>query len=169
MSFSIICNNPRGGGLLNEADETLGDAVQSVFELDDEDAKLEWNGIVFSLNYKYDLGMMVDDVVSMLKTMIAAAEGNMTIEWVSTGFPFAWRIDWLDDRAKVSAVSRDPGSGQKMFGLEVMETSKHEFIQEWRSVLQIIKAKLVAAGYSDRYLFSLRELCGPMLPGQISG
>ena len=169
MTFSIICNNPRGGGLFNETDETLDDAVQSVFELNDEDAELEWNGVVFSLNYKYDLGMMVDDAVSMLKTIIAAAEGNMVIAWVSSGFPFAWKIAWSDDRISLSATSRDSHFGQRILGLEVLETSKKQFVREWQSVLVTIKAKLVAAGYSDRYVSSLRELCGPMLPGQTSG
>jgi len=169
MSFSILCNNPRGGGSFNEADETLGDAVQSVFELDDEDAELDWNGIVSSLNYKYDFGMMVDDVVRMLKTMIMAASGNMIIEWVSTGFPFAWKIEWSDDQVSVSTISRDSGGRQKLLGRELVETTKHEFIQEWQSILLMIKAKLVAAGYSDRYLSSLRELCDPILLSQTSG
>lgn len=159
MTFSIVCNNPRGAGLFNEADETLGDAVQSVFELDDEDAELEWNGVVFSLNYKYDLGMMVDDVVSMLKTIIAAPKGNMVIAWVSNGFPFTWRIVWSDDRMSVSASSRDAESGQRLLGREELEFSKHRFVREWESVLVTIKARLAAAGYGERYLSSLREFC----------
>src|SRR5215216_2474163 len=146
MTFSILCNNPRGGGLFNEADETLGDAVQSVFELNDEDAELEWNGIVFSLNYKYDLGMMVDDVVSTLKTIIASAEGNMIIEWVSTGFPFAWKIAWSGSRISLSATSRDSDAGQRILGLESVEIAKHQFFLEWQSVLAMIKARLLAAG-----------------------
>lgn len=159
MTFLLVCNAPRGASHYNEADETLGDAVQSVFELNDEDAELEWNGVVFSLNYKYDLGMMVDDVVSMLRTILATSEGNMVIAWVSTGFPFTWRIDWSEDRIRLSATSRDSDAGLRISGLEELETSKKQFVREWQSVLAMIKARLSAAGYGEQYLSSLGEVC----------
>ncbi|WP_437937205.1 hypothetical protein [Sorangium sp. So ce341] len=159
MSFSIVCNNPRGGGRLNEADETLGDAVQSVFELDDEDAELEWNGMVFSLNYKYDFGMMIDDAVSLIAEMIASTDGRAVIEWVSTGFPFTWKIDWSDDWVSVLVTSRDPDIEQKILVRDGVKTTKREFVRQWQSVFLVIMAKLAAAGYGERYLSSLRDAC----------
>jgi hypothetical protein len=157
------------GRPFNETDETLDDAVQSVFELNDEDAELEWNGVVFSLNYKYDLGMMVDDVVSH------AEDDNRRRRRQHgdcMGSPAASRLHgrcWSDDRISLSSNLSRLSLWTENIGTRGAGNLQEAIVREWQSVLVTIKAKLVPQATVIVTFLRLRELCGPMLPGQTSG
>jgi hypothetical protein len=49
----------------DESDSTLSDAAQTVFPLE-ERAFLNWNELTLPLSYKYDISLMLEDIVEMV-------------------------------------------------------------------------------------------------------
>ena len=66
LNFYIQASNPRFQDSINIYDESLSDAIESVFPLNTENAILVWNYISIPLSYKYDISYMIEDILQLL-------------------------------------------------------------------------------------------------------
>lgn len=160
IEFSIQASNPRVLRTYDSNDESLSDAIQTVFPLDTEWALITWNGIFTPLNYKYDWSLLADDVIALLDDMLANARGAKTIHWPSNTFSSIWSITWTDETVVVRAQWNCVLGGllDLLRAKPIVTTSKSRFMAEWKRPLQVIGDALRTAGYSVEQLPSLAQL-----------
>jgi len=158
--FSIQASNPRFLAEFDADDTNLSDAVQTVFPLEAECALLAWNWIYVPLTYKYDLSVMIDDVIGLIDSMLAEPSGNRTIQWPSNTFAATWKIEWGGGITTVEAEWISVlGETEAMLARKpkvVLNSS--EFVGEWRRPLEVIIAALTSAGYGTN-LPGMDRLC----------
>ena len=158
--FAIQASNPRFLAEFDATDTNLSDAIQTIFPLETEYALLVWNWVYVPLTYKYDLSLMIDDVIELIEEMISNPSGNRTIHWPSNTFASSWRIEW--DGGKTSVVAEWMcvlGDTEAMLAMKpkvMLESS--EFIEEWRRPLEVIAAGLCSAGYNATNLPGFERL-----------
>jgi hypothetical protein len=158
--FAIQASNPRFVSEFDVNDTNLSDAIQTVFPLETEYALLVWNWVYVPLTYKYDLSLMVDDMIGLVEVMISEPSGNLTIQWPSNTFAATWRIGWDSGTTKVQAEWLCVlGDTEAMLATKpniVVQTA--DFIAEWRRPLEVIVSGLDAAGYNATNLPGIGRL-----------
>lgn len=148
--FAIQASNPRFLKHFNAEDTSLCDAIQTVFPLEAEYAILVWNWVYVPLTYKYDLSMMVDDVLLLALAMLSESNGCRTIQWPSNTFASSWKVEWATGVTTVEAEWTSViGDTEAMLAAApkvVMEAK--DFVAEWRRPLEVIMTGLASAGYT---------------------
>lgn len=160
-SFLFLqASNPRSTTTRDAADESLSDALQTVFPLETERAILVWNGIYVPLGYKYDWSLMVDDVIDMCDSVLMRASGTREIHWPSGTFAAVWRLTWDPVDVQVeSEWSRVVGNTESLLNnSSVVSMERGAFLAEWRRPLEVAAEALVRAGYSRAQLARLGDL-----------
>ena len=150
MTFIIQASNPHA--LLTRDDSTtLSDAVESVFPLHTEHAILRWNHIHIPLGYKYDMSLLIDDVLHIVAALSNAPIGSRAVHWPSSTFSSVWNMTWDQGIINIQ-TTWDSVIGDT----EALLTSRSElhvpiedFIVEWKRPLQLIERALSSAGYDE--------------------
>jgi hypothetical protein len=158
--FVIQASAPRAIVRLDPADESLSDAIQTVFCLATEDAIMNWNGVYVPIGYKYDMSMMIDDVLDLLEEMRLVGAGTRVIQWASNTFSATWDVEWDADMVTVLAGWIDViGGTESLLGANCkLCVSKTEFGAEWKRPLEVVLRALEAAGYNDADLEGMNRL-----------
>lgn len=137
---------PVSTGYFDPEDETLGEMIETIFPLDTDDLVLDWSGIQFELNYKYDISMMLEDILPLLQELRSTPNGNMMINWASSGFPYRWKVEWEQPDLEIHVLSYD--STDKMFKTQdLVRDSISHFIDEWITILEVVHSASCRAGY----------------------
>ena len=170
--FMFQASAPRYLTVCDPQDETLGEAVESVFPLDTEYAFMAWNWVYVPLSYKYDLAIMLADIVAMLDRVLSFAEGEIRIQWPSNTFAAEWRVKWKDGMVHVHATWRSVlGSTEDLLGRRPdIHVLVQDFVSEWQRPLEIIVRGLRLAGYDEHLsgLHHLEQVIGRIRqPGQL--
>jgi len=149
--FTIQASNPRQLAEFDSNDTNLSDAVQTVFPLDAECALLVWNWLYVPLTYKYDLSMMIDDIVGLVDAMLEEPSGHRTIQWPSNTFAATWKIKWGSGVTEVEAewISVVGETEALLTAKPKVILDSSGFIGEWRRPLEVILAALTSAGYGS--------------------
>lgn len=149
--FAIQASNPRSSKTGNAGDRTLEDAMETVFPLEAEYAILIWNWIYVPLTYKYDLSLMVRDIVRVVDSVLSHATGSTTVQWPSNTFAATWRIEWEARSIRIDAewtcVLGDVEA--LLCGRPTVVMTPNRFVAEWKRPLEIIAAALSRAGYTE--------------------
>ena len=158
--FLIQASCPRFVAQLDAEDASLSDAIQTISVLDTEYAVLVWNWVYVPLSYKYDLSLMVDDVLGLLEVMISEPHGSRRIQWPSNTFFATWDVEWDGESATVQAEWICVlGDTQAMLANKPkIVVPRTDFIEEWRRPLMVIAAALEAAGYDGANLSGMKRL-----------
>jgi len=127
-------------------DETLGEMLQTIFPLHTDEAILEWHGRKTALNYKYDISMMLEDILRLLQELDANPSGKSVVAWVSNSFPYRWEVDWMNGTVSIRSSPLDP-SRTGLPGIGLISGEIRGFVAEWRPVLNIIRSAAMKAGY----------------------
>lgn len=143
-------------GAHDASDCTLAEAMQTVFALSDR-VLLQWNDISIPLGFKYDISMMIDDVIRMLLAMAAAEAGYLRVEWPSSGFPYEWQVSWSSSEVQISASARDEPGAEKLARHHVSVEMGH-FLLVWRNLLAHVLECLEASGYTAGQIKDLARL-----------
>jgi hypothetical protein len=159
-NFLIQASSPRGLPLRDAEDASLSDAIQTVFPLKTEGMYLIWNGISVPLSYKYDVSLMVDDVLHLLAQMLGHATGYESIDWPSNTFAATWEVRWgaghvvvVSDWRHVAGGTRDLLGASGSIQLDLVH-----FMREWRRPLEVVAEALQKAGYEDHQILGLSVL-----------
>jgi hypothetical protein len=84
--FTIQVGNPWSHRVFDGEDNTLSDAIETIFPLETESAIMNWNWICIPISYKSDLSELVEDVLSMFLAIERAPKGTWKNHWISTTF-----------------------------------------------------------------------------------
>src|SRR5882762_688622 len=132
--FAIQASNPRTRATFDATAENLSDAIESVFLRETEYALLIWNWICIPLSYKYDLSLMVDDIVDLVEDMVRETMGHRMIHWPSNTFASTWNVKWQDGKVMINAtwecvLGKTEGllAERSMIAAELAQ-----FVGEWR-------------------------------------
>jgi hypothetical protein len=158
--FIIQSSNPRANSSHDPDDASLSDAIKTVFPMDTERMLMVWNGIYVPLGYKYDVSLMVDDILDLCCDMCAAAEGHRRICWPSSSFAAVWDVKWSFGVATIEAQwHRVVGGTESMLAARPCISIPHkEFLAEWKRPLKLVDDALRGAGYTQKQIPRLSVL-----------
>lgn len=161
MKFCIQVSNPR---LIKKSDieleTSLEDAIEGIYPLFSEMAILIWNGLYIPLSYKYDISLMIKDILELLELLINEEAGDYYVWWPSNTFFSEWKLSWVGKELKIStrweSVTGD--IEDKLNSVGELEIDKNEFLREWKKLLLVILEDLKSLGYSSSNLLELSKL-----------
>jgi hypothetical protein len=158
--FAVQASNPRFISTFDAADESLSDAIQTVFPLETEYALIVWNWIYIPLSYKYDISMMARDLIDLIELMSSSESGRRTIQWPSNTFASTWNIAWSNELTTVNAEWECVlGETESMLAAKpIIRLRTADFISEWKRLLETVVGALTAAGYTSEHLVEMRLL-----------
>ncbi|MBL8809961.1 MAG: hypothetical protein JNM43_07285 [Planctomycetaceae bacterium] len=121
--------------------------IQTIFPLDTADAVLKWGDDSFALNYKYDISLMIDDLLELILAITSIERGKRSIAFATSGFPYQWDVEWYGASIQIRSEPLDK-SRDLPKPLDVIETSIDFFLDQWRPVFRLINAAAVKSGYN---------------------
>ncbi len=154
MIFCIQAAQPRLTYQYDSEDETIGEAIETVFPLLTESAILVWKNVYIPLNYKYDLSVMCEDILKMISRLTNEKEGELRIDWPSNTFSAIWNLLWTADSLEIRSRWQSVVGGTEglLAQQEVITITKSEFIAEWKQPLKNIRFALKESGYTVKNL-----------------
>ena len=146
-NFFIQASSPGVGTPIPFEFENLADAIETVFRMDTEDAFVNWNGISVALSYKYDLPIMLEEMLSMLTKLVSTTTGECRVEWYSNTFKATWNLAWRDGTVRCTAVWDAVAGGVQELLNESGEVQMplSRFISEWKRPLEIVDEALAGS------------------------
>jgi hypothetical protein len=93
MSFGIQVGNPKILSAEGIICSDLRGAIEEIFPLHTERALLVWNHIYIPICYKYDLSILIDDIIPLLTFLLEHEEGEYRVNWGSNTFHSDWIIN----------------------------------------------------------------------------
>ncbi len=160
MTFIIQASCPRITGIFDIEAESLSDAIESSFPLLTENAVFVWQHVPILVGYKYDISIMIDDILEILEVLRKEDSGKKTIHWVSNTFAHVWHLSWDSTQLVINAEwgSVSGGTEQLLQNRGSVTLTKQSFSSEWRKVLQNLITALSKSGYSEDGLPGMKRL-----------
>lgn len=127
----------------------LSGAIQRIFPSSTERAYIIWNGIPVSLDYRYDLCVMIDDILFLLKRLLAEEEGTQHVCFASQGtFEADWQVRWTQKTIEVKSDWKNvQGQIQNLLNQQknqnnAISMEKTAFLCEWKMLLLVVVSAL---------------------------
>lgn len=160
MDFWIQAGDPRTTRHFDDEDTNLDEAVETIFPLRTESAFMVWRGVHIPLGYKYDLSVMLNDILDMLERLGAEASGRHTVSWPSNTFSVEWNMKWRGEVLEIDAEWHSlAGDTEKILkNRENIAVEKDSFIAEWKKPLENIVEALTSSGYDEERLPGMSRL-----------
>lgn len=160
----LLLYPPTQPGVKEPADTNLGEALESCFPYLLDGARLHWNGVPVPLSYKYDLSIIVHDVVDLVRQLRTGTQGNFSLCWPSNTFQASWSVEIAAGRVRVTAswysVSAQDGPLEDVLNAApVVEAEQAAFMAQWVALLRFAHQRLIETGYTLEEL----EDYGPLL------
>lgn len=107
-----------------------------------------WNHVYVPLSYKYDISVMLEDILLMLDTLLSESIGSFNVLWPSNTFAAEWQMSWTQDALVVASVwvSVVGGTKELLNDLGNLEISKSAFLAEWKMLLRTLIKNLELTG-----------------------
>ena len=168
MNFKIQACNPRTQTPTDRRVEDLAAAIQAIFAADTEDAFLLWNGVPVRLSYKYDLSVLIDDLLPLLAELLDTPAGARQVYWASNTFQAEWAVAWTVDQVRITTTWDSVAGGYEevLNQRNVLEVERTVFLREWRALLRkivdrVYRANLEIADHSSIELLRKIEAALP--------
>ena len=157
MNFRIQASYPINNGEFCQEDRKLSEAIETIFPMLTEDAILIWNTIYIPLNYKYDISYMIDDILNLLKKIRENLDGEIKIDWPSNSFACEWILKWNSDLLTIDSKWRSVTghTEDSLNNLSELNVNLVEFVNEWKSVLEVLINNLETCGYGKENLIDM--------------
>ncbi len=110
-----------------------------------------WNHIHVPLSYKYDISVMLEDILLMLDTLLSESIGSFYVFWPSNTFAAEWQMSWTQDALVVTSVWKSVvgGTVDLLNRSGTLETSKSAFLAEWKMLLRTLIKNLELTGHAS--------------------
>lgn len=160
MEFRIQVSNPRNNGCFCSEDEKISEAIETIFPMMTEEALLVWNTIYIPLNYKYDISIMIEDILSMLKNLREKKQDNMIINWASNTFASKWELQWDENNILINTNwNMVLGHTEVLLNdSNSIRIRKTSFMEEWKKLLEVLIINLKKCNYSEYNLHDMKRL-----------
>jgi hypothetical protein len=150
MPFWIQVGNPVSLRMPGKTVSDLSEAIETVFPMVTEDAILVWNRSYIPISYKYDLSVMIDDLLPLLTALLEKRSGRHQVFFGSDTFSTEWHLVWTEESLSISAqwqsvvghleaITSDCGS---------LEIPTGDFLSEWKEMLKRIITALETSSLS---------------------
>jgi len=139
MNFYIQVSNPIFLYSSSEIVSDLAEAIQVVFPMETENAFIVWNYTYIPLGYKYDLSVIIDDLLPMLSDLITQKEGSYRACFGSDTFNAEWNLEWYDEKLYIAAKWNNlAGNLVKLTSSSCssLETKIDIFLSEYKKLFQ---------------------------------
>lgn len=159
-SFFVQASSPIVEQCRSPTETTLEHAIETAFVSDTEDAFLNWQGVSIPLSYKYDISIMIEDLMFLIGEIKSADVGNLKITWPSNTFQAVWQVSWADGRILCQSEWHSVSGNIEgvLRATESIEMDIQDFLSEWKAPLQRVIEGLHEAGYNGMTLAGLKEL-----------
>lgn len=120
-----------------------------------------WRHVYIPLSYKYDVGMILLDVIRMVRELLASESGEWQVDWPSNTFGCRWHFRWEDECLIVTSSewrSVVGGTEELLRGRPILQIGKSEFVFEWKALLERVRDALVGAGFTSSALPELERI-----------
>ena len=160
MKFCIQTGNPRSHKEYNKEDKNLWEAIESIYSLNNEKAFIIWNNLYVPLCYKYDISIMMSDILNMLQSIQEEEKGGLRISWPSDTFDAIWNITWNHSDINISSRWNNITGGieQILNERNTIVIPKESYISEWKKLLETVRKALLNAGYTGIILPEITKL-----------
>lgn len=140
--FYIQVSNPRVINCEKQVCNDLFDAAELLFPLFTEKAFMVWNGIWLPIDYKYDLCVILEDILYFLNLIMNDEAGFVKVCFGSDTFQADWNIRWKEDLLEIQSVWNSIHGGKEILvalnNSPNITMSKNQFISEWKGLLSKI-------------------------------
>lgn len=162
MDFAIQASNPRTTCRVSGEDSTLGEAIETIFPLATEFLLIVWNGVYVPLTYKYDVSVIIDDVLRLVSCIRDAEEGQLTLDWPSSTFRSRWVLAWSKSQVNVHArwESVIGGTESLLNDVPTITVDKVDFLSEWVVMLEMVSKSVRERSVGVKVAFDLSLLDG---------
>jgi hypothetical protein len=142
MNFRLQTGNPET--LKVESAEDMADATGQMYPMDTEDAILFWNRVPVRLEYRYDIPVLLDDLVPLLEEIQNPEFSQTQVHWGSDTFSTEWNIVRDGDSLSIeSCWDSVHGSYEFLLNERSQLTVRTDsFVAEWLKVLHRITSDL---------------------------
>ena len=160
--FSIQIGDPVTTEFCDPNDKNIEEAIETIFPLDNEFAFIIWNYIFIPITYKYDVSVMINDVLYILNEVRSKHAGRLEVHWASNTFSSVWNIKFGASKVEIKSVWYDTLGRLKNLLNEYsfIEVEKISFIEEWSKMLKFLLEKLKKSGYTVDMLADMDNLEG---------
>lgn len=147
MAFVLQVSNPATQPPRPAKVADLAQAVEAIYPMMTEDAVFIWNFYPLLVGYKYDLSVMIDDLLPMLSQILDLESGEYVVHWGSDTFRDIWRLRWDNDQLTAEIDWQgDLGDRAEFFqGLAVVNMARADFLAEWKMLLTRIRTDVESA------------------------
>ena len=101
--FYIDIGKPIHRCIKGAFEDDLSDAIQAAFPMETEDAHIIWCGTPVALSYKYDVSVIMEDVICMLEQCSKENAGCIQVNFGSSTFNANWKLRIEVDSVLVTA------------------------------------------------------------------
>jgi hypothetical protein len=160
MSFIIQASSPKYTDIFDIQDENLSQAIETIFPLLTENLFIIWNTIHVPLSYKYDISIMLGDILNMIEYISSRISGDLSISWASDTFRCTWNIKWKEQELIINPQWENVvGNIEKVLSQSRnVLTTKKEFLAEWKKVINNDIIGLEQCGYKTHLSQEIERL-----------
>ncbi len=101
--FDILLPFPYSLGVKDEADLSLGGAIESVFPSLDDYVIMVWNETPIYLSCRYDVSIIINDIVYIIDELLKKENFSFKNTWPSNTFYTLWKITSIESEVSVVA------------------------------------------------------------------
>ncbi|GAA4325937.1 hypothetical protein BJY14_006153 [Actinomadura luteofluorescens] len=144
MIFWLQTANPETLEVASAAD--MAHATAQMYPMDTEAAILFWNRVPVRLEYRYDIPVLLDDLVPLLEEVQDPEVPQTEVYWASDTFSAEWNVARDGDSLRiVSRWESVHGSYESLLNDRSQLTVRIDsFVAEWLKVLRRITSDLAA-------------------------
>ena len=147
--FKINTNNPRTNSVYDSNDSKLSEAIYTTYPMDTEDATLYWENEEISLSYRYDISIIIDELVNMMLVLCLNDSGQLCVVWSSDTFFGEWELTWSGQSLEICANWFEWfHASEYLTKHNRLEIDKIEYLIEWQHITDKLLQELAACGYN---------------------
>jgi hypothetical protein len=144
----------------------LAAAIAAIYPMDTEDAILNWNRVPVRIGYRYDLSVLIDDLLPLLAAVSEQPAGEYRVEWGSDTFAARWDLGWSGDELGITSEWHSiSGDYQELLNdRRTVALRRAEFLGEWCGLLAKVLSAVERSGVlleRTSQLEQLRKLVSP--------
>ncbi|MCU0435831.1 MAG: hypothetical protein MUC87_20395, partial [Bacteroidia bacterium] len=122
----------------------MGQAIHHIFPMTTEMAFIFWNGYFIPINYKYDISVCIDDIISCLEKILNPQSQKLTLTFGSDTFNGYWDIEIIGQQLQISAHWDSIRGLEKYVNNQIpVKLNTNDFVAEWCGILTVIDNALV--------------------------
>ena len=116
----------------------LSEAIELIYPMETDDARLVWYETSLPLNYKYDISVLIEDIVEMLEKSLESDVGRVDVNFASNTFNANWELEIRGDSIQVKARwnSVVGNCEARLNGHSILLIERSHFFNQWLGILR---------------------------------